>query len=106
MWPCPDHAARPRSKRQVTWHRFHEGTFVLGRQTIGVDEGVQIGVYAPERCIVDAFRLRHELGDDVAIEALKRWLRWPGAVPAELLRVARRFPKAEPSLIRTLQVLL
>lgn len=71
-----------------------------------IDDGVQIGVYSPERCIVDAFRLRHRVGEDVAIEALKRWLRRPGPVPAELLALARSFPKGEPSLLRALQVLL
>jgi predicted transcriptional regulator of viral defense system len=110
--PATIDVALPRSRRApkvqapVTWHRFHEGTFEIGRQTIDLDEGVPIGVYAPERCIIDAFRLRHEIGDDVAIEALKRWLRRPGAVPAELLRLARAFPKAEPSVLRALQVLL
>lgn len=71
-----------------------------------VDDGVQIGVHSPERCVVDAFRLRHRLGEEVAIEALERWLRRPGAMPAELLALARSFQKAEPSLLRARQVLL
>lgn len=104
--------ALPRSRRApkvdapVTWHRFHDDTFLLGREAMHVDDGVQIGLYSPERCVVDAFRLRHQIGEEVAIEALKRWLRRPGAVPAQLLALARSFPKAEPSLIRALQVLL
>lgn len=104
--------AMPRSRRAprvdapVTWHRFQDETFDLGREVMQVDEGVRVGVYSPERCVVDAFRLRHLLGEDVAVEALKRWLRRPDAVPAELLGLARSFPKAEPSLLHALQVLL
>jgi predicted transcriptional regulator of viral defense system len=110
--PATIDVALPRSRRAprvdapVTWHRFHDDTFALGRETMDVDDGVQIGVYSPERCVVDAFRLRHRIGEDVAIEGLKRWLRRPGAVPAQLLALARSFPKAEPSLLRALQVLL
>lgn len=110
--PATIDVALPRPRRApkvdapVTWHRFQEDTFLLGRETMDVDDGVQIGVYSPERSIIDAFRLRHQIGEEVAIEALKRWLRRPGAVPAELLSVARSFPKAEPSLLRVLQVLL
>lgn len=110
--PATIDVALPRSRRApkveapVTWHRFHDDTFLLGHEKMNVDDGVQIGVYSPERCVVDAFRLRHQIGEDVAIEALKRWLRRPGAVPAELLALARSFPKAEPSLLRALQVLL
>jgi len=110
--PATIDMALPRSRRApkvdapVTWHRFHDDTFFLGRSTMQIDDGVQIGIYLPERCIVDVFRLRHQVGEDVAIEALKRWLRRPGAVPAELLGLARSFPKAEPSLIRALRVLL
>jgi predicted transcriptional regulator of viral defense system len=110
--PMTIDVALPRSRRApmvdapVTWHRFHDDRFAVGRQMMDVDDGVQIGVYSPGRCIVDAFRLRHRVGEDVAIEALKRWLRRPGTVPAELLALARSFPKAEPALLRALQVLL
>jgi len=110
--PATLDVALPRSRRApkveapVTWHRFHDDTFLLGREAMDVDDGVQIGVYSPERCVVDAFRLRHQIGEEVAIEALKCWLRRPGAVPAQLLALARSFPKAEPSLLRALQVLL
>ncbi len=104
--------ALPRSRRPpkvaapVKWHRFQAETFSLGREQMEVDEGLVLGIYSAERSIIDTFRLRHREGDDVAIEALKRWLRRPGAVPAELLRLARSFPKVEPSLLRALQVLL
>jgi hypothetical protein len=72
----------PRLDAPVRWHRFHEATFALGREVIDVGDGVALGVYSPERSIVDAFRLRHLEGEEVAVEALRRWLRRPGAHPA------------------------
>lgn len=96
----------PRVSAHARWHRFDEATYNIGRIEVIVDEDVRVGLYAAERCIVDAFRLRHQTGEDLAIEALRRWLRRPGAVPATLLEMARAFPKAEPSLRATLQVLL
>lgn len=65
-----------------------------------------IGIYGPQRCIIDAFRLRHQEGDDVAVEALRRWLRQHGAQPGKLLAMAGHFPKAQPALRAALQVLL
>lgn len=110
--PASIDVALPRSNRPprmgapIRWHRFDADTYDLGRQHLTVDEGVILGIYSPERCIVDAFRLRHLEGEDVAIEALRRWLRQSGAVPASLLDLAHSFPKGEPALLKTLQVLL
>lgn len=104
--------ALPRSQRPprvaalVRWHRFDEATYDIGRMAVTVDEDVYIGLYSPERCIIDAFRMRHQTGEELAIEALRRWLRRAGAAPATLLAMARAFPKAEPSLIAALRVLL
>jgi len=96
----------PRVNAPVRWHRFHDATFELGRQRLGVDENVELAIYSPERCIVDAFRLRHLEGDEVAVDALRRWLKWPNATPAHLLDLARSFPKGEPALLTALRVLL
>lgn len=112
--PVPDQidVALPRSQRpprvsaRVHWRRFDEATYDIGRVEVMVDEGVRIGLYSPERCILDAFRLRHQTGEALAIKALKRWLRRPDALPATLLEMGRAFPKAEPSLRSTLKVLL
>lgn len=95
----------PRVRAPARWHRFHEETFDLGRETIEIVEGLSIGIYSAERSLIDAFRLRHQEGDEIAVEALKRWLKRPGATPANLLAMAKRFPKAEPSLLHTLRIL-
>ena len=103
--------ALPRSQRPsrvrapVRWHRFHEDTFHVGRETITVDEELSLGVYSAERTVVDAFRLRHLEGEELAVEALKRWLRRPRARPADLLAMAKHFPQAEPALLHTLRIL-
>jgi hypothetical protein len=101
----PRMARPPRVGAPVRWHRFQEETFRVGRVTIEVDEGIDLGLYGPERSVIDAFRLRHQEGEDLAFEALRRWLKRPGAMPAALLALARSFPKAEPSLLRALRIL-
>jgi predicted transcriptional regulator of viral defense system len=95
----------PRVRAPVRWHRFHEDTFGVGRETVEIDAGLSVGIYSAERSLVDVFRLRHQEGDEMAVEALRRWLKRPGATPADLLAVGRRFPKAEPSLLHTLRIL-
>lgn len=106
--------ALPRGERTLSsrfapirWHSFERTTFHLGRtQHILTDDGITIGLYSPERTIVDAFRLRHEIGADIANTALKRWLRWHGNTPATLLELAHSFPTVLPALRSTLEILL
>jgi len=103
--------ALPRSRRPprvgapVRWHRFHEDTFQVGRETFEVDEGLSLGVYSAKRSVIDAFRLRHQEGEELAVEALRRWLERPGARPADLLAMAQHFPKVQPSLLQALRIL-
>jgi hypothetical protein len=90
----------------VAWHRFEATTFGIGRTELALPAGLSIGLYSPERTIVDPFRLRHEWGSDLAVGALKRWLRMRGNSPSMLLALAERFPKARPALQSTLEILL
>ena len=96
----------PRTSAPATWHRFDENTFDIGRNEITVYGELMIGIYDARRSIVDAFRLRHLYGEDLAVDAVRRWMARRGNHPAELLDIARHFPTAEPSLRRVLQVLL
>lgn len=106
--------ALPRGERTLTtrftpvrWHSFDRPTFDLGRtQHPLTKEGLTIGLYSAERTIIDVFRLRHEVGTEVANEVLKRWLRRRGSTPARLLELARAFPRALPALRSTLEILL
>jgi predicted transcriptional regulator of viral defense system len=110
--PAAIDIALPRGRRQpvieapVAWHAFDPETFAIGRTELQLDEKTVIGLYGPERCVIDAFRLRHLEGHELAIEALKRWLRRPGSSPAALLDMARDFPKARPALQTALEILL
>ena len=63
-------------------------------------------LYSAERSIIDAVRLRHREGSDLAWQALRRWLAQPGASPAPLIELVQRFPYAEPALRQALAVLL
>jgi predicted transcriptional regulator of viral defense system len=96
---------RPHVSAPVRWHSFAVDTFAVDRDVVAVDSATSIGLYGARRCIVDAFRLRHEVGPEPGVEALRRWLRRRGNAPADLLTVARRFPAALPSLTAALQVL-
>ncbi len=96
----------PRTAAPVTWHRFDNTTFDIGRTQIGLTDQLSIGMYDPMRSIIDAYRLRHLYGIDQAHEALKRWLRQRSTQPAALLAMAKHFPKAEPTLRTSLETLL
>ena len=104
--------ALPRGRRSPSttaparWHHFDANTFGLGQDRLDLSGGLSIGLYNPERCIVDAFRLRHVEGTDLAHHALKAWLRTRGSQPAALLSLAASFPKAAPSIRRALELLL
>ena len=101
----PRGAWRPRTSAPVRWHTFDRATFELGRRKLSVDDTHALGLYNAPRTIVDAFRLRREVGPEVANEALRRWLR-QGGEPAELLRITNSFPAAKPAILHALQVLL
>jgi predicted transcriptional regulator of viral defense system len=102
----PRHRRPPRLTTVVAWHRFDASTYDIGRTSLDLGNDLHIGIYSPERCIVDAFRLRHQEGEEVAIEALRRWLRRSTSTPAILLEMASHFPKAKPSLLHALRILL
>lgn len=95
----------PETIAPVRWRHFDANTFELGRGELDIGGGRSIGLYSAERSIIDAFRMRHIDGADLAIEALKRWLR-KGGQPSELLALARSFPRAQSALRATLEILL
>jgi hypothetical protein len=102
----PRSARLPKVSAPVRWHRFAPATFELGRDVIALGSGYTIGLYSPERSIVDAYRLRHLEGDELGREALKAWLRQRGSQPSNLLEIAAPFPKAVGRLREDMRVLL
>jgi hypothetical protein len=95
----------PETTAPVRWRHFDPGTFEIGRDQFDIGGGRTIGLYSAERSIIDAFRMRHLDGSDLANEALKRWLR-RGGQPSALLGMARSFPRVLTALRETLEILL
>ena len=90
----------PAGECQIRWHSFDERTFEIGRTTAPIfGARHRIGLYSAERSLVDAFRLRSLIGYEVAVEALRAWLKRRGSSPAELVGIARQIPRSE-GLIR------
>jgi Transcriptional regulator, AbiEi antitoxin len=96
----------PRLTAPVAWHHFARETFSIGRELLPVGPTGQIGFYSAERCIIDAFRLRHREGMDLAVEVLRAWLPRQGSRPATLMTMAKNFPQAAAPLRTTLEILL
>lgn len=96
----------PATTAPVTWHYFDKATFDLGRDTITIDgTDTTIGMYSPERSIVDAFRMRGTHGYELATEALRTWLNRRGSHPARLIQLAEQLPRATGPLRTALDVL-
>ncbi|WP_461122682.1 type IV toxin-antitoxin system AbiEi family antitoxin domain-containing protein [Saccharothrix stipae] len=70
--------------------RFNADTFELGRTDVEAAPGEAIRVYSEERTVVDLMRLRHRLGEPIALVALRRYLGHRSARPGQLLEIARR----------------
>lgn len=111
--PTRSNIAIPRGTKPLTawtapisWHHFDAATFDIGRIEYALPGGRTIGLYSAERTIIDLFRLSHEWGRDLAIDALKRWLRVKGNSPSRLLTLAKSFPKGRPALQDALEILL
>ena len=108
---CID-VAIPRGRRipalqsPVNVHVFAKNTFGIGREVIRVGDGLTLGLYSPERSLVDMVRLRHREGAEIAWEALRRWLRRKGARPAVLIEMARSFHGAENAVRHALEIVL
>jgi hypothetical protein len=102
----PRGSTRPSLKAPCRLHQFDRSTFDLGRETLEVGARTPIGIYSPERCLIDVVRTRHVQGSDVAWEALRRWTGQPGRNPAQLIELAKHFTGAEAALRKSLEILL
>ncbi|QOR72755.1 hypothetical protein IM660_12470 [Ruania alkalisoli] len=102
----PRGTRHPAGFEHVTWHSFDAATFELGREMFDAGGDAQVATYSAERTIIDCFRLMHQEGSDVAHEALRRWLRWRGSSPSQLLKMAASFPRTTRRLRLALEVLL
>jgi predicted transcriptional regulator of viral defense system len=55
-------------------HVFHAGTFGIGRLEVAAATGERFWVSDRERTVTDAFRLRHLIGESLALAALRSYL--------------------------------
>jgi predicted transcriptional regulator of viral defense system len=102
----PRGSRTPALRETIHVHVFARETFELGREELTIGDGLSIGIYSPERTLVDAIRLRHQEGADVAWGALRRWISRKGSKPAALLSMAKHFRGAEKSVRAALEVVL
>ena len=102
----PRGSTRPSLKAPSRVHQFDPRTFDLGREELEAGGRRPLGLYSAERSLIDVVRLRHLEGSEVAWEALRRWLDRAGRSPAQLIELARKFPRAESALRQALEVLL
>ena len=96
----------PATEGAIQWHLFDRATFAIGRDQITIPgtDGLRIGMYSSERCIADAYRLRGELGYEIATLALRNWLN-RGGKPADLIELAIKLPRAKGPLLQALNAL-
>ncbi|WP_347042875.1 type IV toxin-antitoxin system AbiEi family antitoxin domain-containing protein [Brachybacterium nesterenkovii] len=101
----PRGSRSPATEQAITWHQFDAATFTMGRGSLAIDgSDLTIGLYSPERCIADAFRLRGQLDYEIARDALTEWLR-RGGKPNQLMQVALQLPRAKAPVLRALEAL-
>lgn len=102
----PEGAHRPAIDHPpTTIHVFRAATFDLGRIEIREEGGERFWITDRERTVVDAFRLRHRLGEVEAHRALRRYLAQPRPQLARVADLARQLRVSTPvrSALRVLQ---
>lgn len=101
----PEGAHRPAIDHPPTRvHVFRAATFALGRAEVRQEQGERFWITDRERTVVDAFRMRHLVGEDTAHAALRRYLA-ARPKPARLAELARELRAWTPlsAAMRVLQ---
>ncbi len=101
----PQAAEKPRldfPPLDIVW--LTEKSYSSGIEEQQVD-GVLIKIYSREKTIADCFKFRNKIGIDVALEALKDYIKTPNRQVDELLSYAR-IDRVENLISRYLEALL
>ncbi|HVF20848.1 MAG TPA: type IV toxin-antitoxin system AbiEi family antitoxin domain-containing protein [Mycobacteriales bacterium] len=101
----PEGAHRPVIDHPPTSvHVFRAATFALGRAEVRQEQGERFWITDRERTVVDAFRMRHLVGEDTAHAALRRYLA-ARPNPARVAELARKLRAWTPlsAAMRVLQ---
>jgi predicted transcriptional regulator of viral defense system len=69
--------------------RFEPATFDLGLTHLEAAPGEPVRMYSASRTVVDLMRLRHRVGEPLALGALRRYLARRDADRSELIELAR-----------------
>lgn len=100
----PRGSRRPASTGAIAWHLFDRATFEIGREQTTIPGSDQkIWIYSAGRSIADAYRLRGEVGYELARDALREWLR-RGGKPGQLIGIASRLPRAKTPVLQALEM--
>jgi predicted transcriptional regulator of viral defense system len=100
----PRDSTRPRISYPTTRvHVFDAATFELGIQQPELASGERIRIYGPARSVVDALRLRNQLGRDLAFAAARRLLGRERAA-GRILELSRRL-RCETPVGEALEIL-
>lgn len=102
----PAGAHRPRIDHPPTRvHVFAAATFEVGQLSVAVGSGVGFVISDAERTVVDCFRVRHRIGEDLAVAGMRRYLGRHGARPARLVELAGQLRVRNPVMeaLRVLQ---
>ncbi len=99
-------ARKPATRSPLAWHHFDRDSFGEERRELEIpgSDGRMIGIYGPERSVVDCFRLRALVGYETATVALHELLA-RGGDRALLMRLAMRLPRARRPLLDILEAL-
>lgn len=85
----PQNAGRPR----LTYPPLEVFWVTKELHLVGVDEhmldGVKVKIYNREKTVVDCFKFRKRIGEDIALEALKDYIRQPNLDVHKLLEYAK-----------------
>lgn len=83
------HTERPILKQPPIRVYWYSGQALTEGVEIHSIDAVPVKVYGPEKTLADAFKYRHKIGLDVALEALKMYRRRPISHLDQLLHYAR-----------------
>jgi predicted transcriptional regulator of viral defense system len=109
--PAEVHLAVPRGVAQpvidyppVKVHVFDANTYALGRERVEVSPGETVWIYSPVRTVVDAVRMRHQIGTDIAFGAARRLVESRMASIGELVEMSEIL-RCKGPMIELLEVL-
>lgn len=99
-------ARKPATRSPLAWHHLDRDSFDTQRREVEIpgSDGRMIGIYSPERSVVDCFRLRALVGYETATAALHELLA-QGGDRALLMRLAMCLPRARRPLLDILEAL-